>query len=413
MRPLAHPGQTNNILTASERGQKFDASAGGASRKPRTAPARHGDGNHEGARSPDMIAQSIPRNVDVPLSARTGGTAPGRHHSFPREQKTAEAPAVGSPCSATFVHRPNFSAPAVSRMRELPRAVSTPPEVRLPGRKQCHTGVTNARSVRGVEGSPVRPCTAARRDSDDTYEEGSSAHGATKSKERRGIEGVHRCRRLATRRAWRVPGDEESGDGSGSHKYRQKGRPQRQTQHEQRRGQGQEKELRGYRVEPAAYEFEQQQAETVGLGVTAAPAAAADVNVRQQNQPPADTTTERVSEFQQDFERNERVAQNPKNRRVLSTTNTETRTGKSEALVHGRGHAGRSVPFDRSAAAVRVQRVFRGHRGRRCAGAEGRKRASQRASEREAKMERERPHAASNRLSGRLPRPKLPSTYGF
>ena len=414
MRPLAHPGQNND--TVSERGRGIAAGAGGSGRKARTAPAWYGNDGSVGNRSPDMKAQPISRTVGVSLSARTGVTAPGLHHRSPRGKKTGETPATGSPCATTVAHRANYLAPAVSRTGVSPRSVSTMPGARLPGRNQYCTRATNAGSVHEVEGSPVRPLTAARRDADDICKEGSSNRvGATKShaKERRGVGGAHHRRRPATHQARWVPGDEELGDGSSSHKSRQKRVPQRRTHHEREPGRGQTEELKGYRVEPAAYEFEQQQVGTDGFGVTAIPVAAADLSVRQRHQPPVGIATERVNKVHHDFESNEGVDQNPKNSRVPSTINDENRAGKSDALVHGRGCHGSGISFDRSAAAVRVQRVFRGHKGRRCAGAEGRKRASQRASEREARMERERPHAVSHRLSGRLPRPKLPSTYGF
>lgn len=68
----------------------------------------------------------------------------------------------------------------------------------------------------------------------------------------------------------------------------------------------------------------------------------------------------------------------------------------------------------RQAAAVRVQALFRGHRGRECAAGEGRKRARRLAVERAAEEERQRPRAvATRRMGGRIPRPKGPSTYGF
>lgn len=68
----------------------------------------------------------------------------------------------------------------------------------------------------------------------------------------------------------------------------------------------------------------------------------------------------------------------------------------------------------RQAAAVRVQALFRGHRGRECAAGEGRKRARRLAAERAAEEERQRPRAvATRRMGGRISRPKGPSTYGF
>ncbi|CAM9644455.1 unnamed protein product [Ectocarpus fasciculatus] len=68
----------------------------------------------------------------------------------------------------------------------------------------------------------------------------------------------------------------------------------------------------------------------------------------------------------------------------------------------------------RQAAAVRVQALFRGHRGRECAAGEGRKRARRLAVERAAEEERQRPRAvATRRMGGRISRPKGPGTYGF
>lgn len=409
LRPLAHSEKNNDTIAASERGREIAVGAGRAGRTPpRTAPAWYGNNGTICNIIPDKTAQTSSRTVGVPLYARTGGTAPGRHHSIPRENNTGGKPAVGSPCVTSVVHQANYFSPVVSRMGELWRSTSMPPGAGQPGRKTHHTGATNDGSARKREGSPSRPVTAARRDADNTYGERSSARvGATtlQAKERMGVEDAHRRGRPATQRARWAPGDKQSGDGGGSRKYREERVPQRQTQHEQ--GQGhQAEELKGYRVE-------QQRAGTAGLGVTAIPAAAADLNVRQHNQPPVDITTARVNNSQHDFESNTRAAHNTERRGVPSTTNNVYRARKSDALIHGRGYHDGGIPVDRSAAAVRVQRVFRGHRGRKCAGAEGRKRARQRTSEREANMERARPHAASRRLSGRLPRPKLPSTYGF
>ncbi|CAM9929331.1 unnamed protein product [Scytosiphon promiscuus] len=68
----------------------------------------------------------------------------------------------------------------------------------------------------------------------------------------------------------------------------------------------------------------------------------------------------------------------------------------------------------RNAAAVRVQAVFRGHKGRSIAAGEGRKRARLAAADREAEEELRRPRAAASRRSGgRILRPKVASTYGF
>ncbi len=86
----------------------------------------------------------------------------------------------------------------------------------------------------------------------------------------------------------------------------------------------------------------------------------------------------------------------------------------SQPLRSSRGAdgAGASAPFDRQGAATRVQSLFRGHKGRSHAAAEGRKRARRLAAERAAMEERLRP-TAYRRLGGRISRPKGRSTYGF
>lgn len=76
--------------------------------------------------------------------------------------------------------------------------------------------------------------------------------------------------------------------------------------------------------------------------------------------------------------------------------------------------AGRSINNNRNTAAVRVQALFRGHKGRACAAGEHRKQARRRVADREAEEEQRRPRAAaSRRLGGRILRPKVASTYGF
>lgn len=68
---------------------------------------------------------------------------------------------------------------------------------------------------------------------------------------------------------------------------------------------------------------------------------------------------------------------------------------------------------ERSTAAVYVQSLFRGHKGRKRVEAETRKRLRLLAEAKEGQKSLERPHALSRRLAGRLPRPKVPGTYGF
>lgn len=93
---------------------------------------------------------------------------------------------------------------------------------------------------------------------------------------------------------------------------------------------------------------------------------------------------------------------------------TEANPASTEALRSGKrvGFSGVAA-HDRQAAAMRVQSLFRGHKGRSRAAAEGRKRARHLAAEREAREERQRPSAACWRRGGRISRPKGPSTYGF
>ncbi|CAM9677264.1 unnamed protein product, partial [Hapterophycus canaliculatus] len=68
----------------------------------------------------------------------------------------------------------------------------------------------------------------------------------------------------------------------------------------------------------------------------------------------------------------------------------------------------------RNTAAVRVQALFRGHKGRVRAAGEDRKRVRRLAADRETKEEQRRPRAAAcRRLGGRILRPKVASTYGF
>lgn len=413
LHPLPHSGQNNYTIPVSERGRENATGAGGAGRKPpRVASVRHGDDDTARNRSPDWRTQSSSRNDGVLFFARTGGTAPGRHHSLPRESGMGKTVAVALPTGKAVVDHANRSGPAVSRAGEPRCSVSTPPRARLPGESKRHMGTTNGGSMRERgEGSSAQPLSAARRCADGNYKEGGSARGGaaiSEAMERRVVKDAHHRRRPVTHRGQWAPGGEKSGDGRDSCQDRRERAPQRQTQHEQRRVE----ERKGFRVEPVGDEFEQHQAGTASLGVTGIPATTADVSVCAQDQLPADITTARVNNLVCDVQAGARVAQELSNRAVQATTNNANRAGESNALVHGSG-CNRSVPFDRSAAAVRVQQVYRGHKGRRRAGAEGRKRASQRASEREARMERERPHAASRRLAGRLPRPKLPSTYGF
>ena len=307
-----------------------------------------------------------------------------------------------------------YLAPAGSRTGEPQRSVSTPPGANLPGEKQLNTEATNAGSACERERSTARPLTAARGDADGKkYKEESSAGiGAAtiQARERTIAEDKQRHGGPATYRARWGPGDEDPNDGGGSRTDWREPVLQRQAQHEQ--GQALAEEQNGYRAAPAGDEYEQQQATTGGVGVTVIPTTAADSTIRQDDQPPVDITTARANDLLCDIRSNTRFAQVAANKGVPSATINANRAGKSNTVVHdGRYHGGN--PFDMSAATVRVQRVFRGHEGRGCAGAEERKRASQRASERDARIEREWPHAASRRLSGRLPRPKLPSTYGF
>lgn len=93
---------------------------------------------------------------------------------------------------------------------------------------------------------------------------------------------------------------------------------------------------------------------------------------------------------------------------AAATTAKAVRKDKSAAFPAGAAADGRK------AAATRVQAVFRGHKGRNSAAAEGRKRARRLAAEREAREEQQRPSAAAcRRRGGRISRPKGPSTYGF
>ncbi|CAM9318716.1 unnamed protein product, partial [Discosporangium mesarthrocarpum] len=66
----------------------------------------------------------------------------------------------------------------------------------------------------------------------------------------------------------------------------------------------------------------------------------------------------------------------------------------------------------RSKAATVVQRAFRGHKGRRLAARTRRVRDHSREVAAEEELERER-EASKASLRGRIPRPKMQSTYGF
>lgn len=90
-------------------------------------------------------------------------------------------------------------------------------------------------------------------------------------------------------------------------------------------------------------------------------------------------------------------------------------TAAAVAAVAGAGSGNKHISRSkgRSMAALGLQRVFRGHRGRESAAAECRKRARLRMMKREEMGDSGRPVATSQRLHGRIPRPKLPSTYGF
>lgn len=90
-----------------------------------------------------------------------------------------------------------------------------------------------------------------------------------------------------------------------------------------------------------------------------------------------------------------------------TTFGPPSKGGKSRSASKTGGGGG-GPSFGRQAAAIHVQSLFRGHKGRTCAAAEGRKRARRLAAEREAREYQQRP-----RVGGRISRPKGPSTYGF
>lgn len=92
----------------------------------------------------------------------------------------------------------------------------------------------------------------------------------------------------------------------------------------------------------------------------------------------------------------------------INSSSTTTNNKSNNNIDNGRIVVG--VSSKRAQAAVKVQRAFRGHRGRDRAAGEGRKLARKLAVEREHWAEKAR---QANRHFGRLPRPTLPGIYGF